>query len=298
MYPVSLIDDALQFGDFVRVSFHRTLRVPETDRDYPLPPTFGRFPLAELAAETGQHEFAIPIRKREALWIAFDGPEWRPSAVKVGIGAVNAIDGGPWETGLRNDPQNYVVTGTQYWLDGINAGDNFVRQFVATPFGEGLTIEEQAARIQEGTVRLEVFEPKPGRFADAPPQNAPAPQEPDYGPTAAPPLGLGAGGRIQQKIHADRYGLDAWHLTDPVAAVVRLLDVASFQSLSGRAVPPSPIDAATYSRLGLPWFERYEEQATDVRAAEVFRHIRTVASFSKESDIDALRVQRVRDWRQ
>jgi hypothetical protein len=295
MYPVSLVEDALHFGDFVRISFHRTLRVPETDRDYPLPPTFGRFPLTELITDTGHREFAIPIRKREALWIALEGPDWRPSAVKVGIGAVNAIDGRSWEEGLRADPQNYIVTGTQYWLDGINAGDNFVRQFVATPFGEGLTIEEQAARILEGTVRLEVFEPKPGRFPDAPPQNMPEPAEPDFGPAGGPPLGLGAGGRIQQKIHTDPHGLDTWDLTSPAAAVVRLLDAASFQSLSGRAVPPSPIDAATYSRLGLPWFKLYEEQATDIPAVEIFRHIKTVSPFKNESDIDALRIRRIRN---
>lgn len=291
MYPVSLIEDALQFGDIVRISFHRTLRVPETDRDYPLPPTFGRFPLAELISDTGHCEFAIPIRRREALWIAFEGPDWRPSAVKVGIGAVNAIDGRSWEEGLRSNPQDYIVTGTQYWLDGINAGDNFVRQFVATPFGEGLTVEEQAARVLEGTIRIEVFEPKPGRFPDA--HDAAEPSEPTYGSAGEPPLGLGAGGRIRQKIHADRYGPDTWDLTSSALAVVRLLDAASFESLSGRAAPPSPIDAATYSRLGLPWFKLYEEEATDIQPAELFRHIRTISSFEKETDIDTMRVRRI-----
>jgi hypothetical protein len=224
------------------------------------------------------------------LWIAFEGPDWCPSAVKVGIGTVNAIDGQPWETGLRSDPQNYIVTDTQYWLDGINAGDNFVRQFVATTFGEGLTIEEQAARVLQGTIRLEVFAAKPGRFAATPAQE---PSEPIYGPAEEAPLGLGAGGRIQQKIHADRYGLDTWDLTSPTLAVVRLLDAASFESLSGRAAPPTPIDAATYARLGLPWFKLYDEQATDIRPAEIFRHLKTVSSSEKESDLEALRVRRV-----
>jgi hypothetical protein len=296
MHPASLVEDALHFGDLLRVSFHRTLRVPETDRDYPLPPTFGRFPLAELPTDLGQREFAIPIRKREALWIAFEGPEWRPYAVKVGIGSVNAVDGRPWQPGLRSDPQNYVVTGPQYWLDGINAGDNFVRQFVATTFGEGLTIEEQAGRLQEGTLRLEVFEPKPGLFPDAPPRQS---QWPDFGPTPAegPPLGLGAGGRIEQKIHFDRYGLDTWDPDSAAFAVVRLIDAASFTILTGRDAPPSPIDAASYTRLGFPWFELYEERAMAIQAAEIFRHIRTVSSFEKEPDIDAPHVRRIRDER-
>ncbi|WP_141686873.1 hypothetical protein [Bradyrhizobium sp. LMTR 3] len=264
--------------------------MPETGKDYPLPPTFGRFPIAELESDADQREFAIPVRRREALWIAFEGPHSCPSAVKVGVGTVNAIDGRPWETGLRIDPQNYIVTATQYWLDGINAGKNFVRQFVAIAFGEGLTIEEQAARVLQGTIRLEVFAARPGRFAAAPEQE---PSEPTYGPAEEAPLGLGAGGRIQQKIHADRYGLDTWDQTNPTLAVVRLLDAASFQSLTGRAAPPSPIDAATYACLGLPWFELYEEQATDLQPAEIFRHIRTVSSSESESDLEALRVRRV-----
>jgi hypothetical protein len=291
MYPVRLVEDALHFGDFVRVSFHRTLRVPETDRDYPLPPTFGRFPLIEFPNENSKPEFAIPIRRREALWIAFEGPDWRPSAVKIGIGTVNAIDGRLWEAGLRSNPQNYIVTGTQYWLDGVNAGDNFVRQFVAAPFGEGLTIEEQAAHILEGTIRIEVFDPKPGRFSDA--HDKPGPSEPIYGPAEESPLGLGAGGRIRQTIHTDPHGYDTWDLTGPALAVVRLLDAASFQSLSGRVAPPTPIDAATYSLLGLPWFKLYEEEATDIQPAELFRHIRTVSPFETETDVDALRVRRI-----
>jgi hypothetical protein len=290
MFQVDLAEDALSFGGGVRISFHRTLRVPETDKDYPLPPTFGRFPVVELESDGGQREFAIPVRRREALWIAFEGPDSCPSAVKIGVGTVNAIDGEPWETGLRDDPQNYIVSATQYWLDGINAGDNFVRQFVAIAFGEGLTIEEQAARVLQGTIRLEVFAAKPGRIAAAPSQE---PLEPVYGPAEEVPFGLGAGGRIQQKIHSDPYGLDTWDLTSPTLAVVRLLDAASFQSLSGRAAPPSPIDAATYARLGLPWFKRYEEQAADVQPAEIFRHIRTVSSSENESDLEALRVRRI-----
>ncbi|WP_198032735.1 hypothetical protein [Mesorhizobium sp. WSM2561] len=238
----------------------------------------------------------IPIRRWEALWIAFEGPYRRPQAVKVGVGIVNAIDGRPWEPGLNSDPQNYVVTGSQYWLDGINAGDNFVRQFVATTFGQGLTIEEQVSRVQEGAVRLEVFEPKPGLFADAPQHEMP---EPDVVPGEGPPLGLGAGGRIQQKIHADPHGLDTWDLTRPAAARVQLLDPASFTSLTGRDAPPSPIDATSYARLGLPWFQFYEEQETDIQAAEIFRGIRTVSSLdkNKETDIDALYVRPIRNWR-
>ncbi|MGY4197835.1 trypsin-like peptidase domain-containing protein [Bradyrhizobium sp. USDA 4520] len=125
MYPVRLVEDALHFGDFVRVSFHRTLRVPETDRDHPLPPTFGRFSL-EFPNENSRPEFAIPIRRREALWIAFEGPDWRPSAVKIGIGTVNAMDGRLWEAGLRSNPQRRQ-SGREHHLHRVATGIAFLK---------------------------------------------------------------------------------------------------------------------------------------------------------------------------
>jgi hypothetical protein len=164
MLQVQITDDSLRIGKQLTLSFHRTLRIPDDKRHYPLPPTFGRFPLAAFGAAlpVGFAEAAIPIRNREALWIAFEGPTWRPNAVKVGLGTVNAVNGGAWTEPLRDEPQNYIVTDKQIWLDGVNVGHGHVRQFVATTLGEGLTVEEQVGGTQWGHIRIEVFEPKPG----------------------------------------------------------------------------------------------------------------------------------------
>ena len=97
--------------------------------------------------------------QREALWIVFRRPPWRPCAVKVGVGTVNAVSGAPWDAVLRGDPQDYVVVPDQPWLDGINTGDDSVRQFVVIPLGSGATVEaavtgaEAAGGIQLDTTR-------------------------------------------------------------------------------------------------------------------------------------------------
>ena len=52
-----------------------------------------------------------------------------------------AVSGLPWIERLVKDPQNYVALPNQPWLDGINAGDGFIRQFVAVPLGSGATVE-------------------------------------------------------------------------------------------------------------------------------------------------------------
>ena len=64
-------------------------------------------------------------------------------AVKVAAGKVNAVTGEPWSDGLTERPQDYLVVPDQPWLDGFCVEKGLVRQFVATPLGEGYTAEEQ-----------------------------------------------------------------------------------------------------------------------------------------------------------
>jgi hypothetical protein len=124
------------------------LRIPDDGKTYPLPPGLGHFPVRVIdRADTRvpQHMrerggFLIPMYQREALWIYFYG---ETSAVQVAVGGVNAVTGRPWRERLSARPQNYVVAPSQPWLDGINAGKGYIRQFVAMPLGKGYTVEEQ-----------------------------------------------------------------------------------------------------------------------------------------------------------
>jgi hypothetical protein len=101
-----------------------------------LPPGLGLFPVHSIEEfgdrvpeswrETGG--FVIPMYQREALWLGFDGADWKPNAVKIGVGRINAITGERWREGLHDRPQDYLVTPEQPWLDGINAGSGVIRQ--------------------------------------------------------------------------------------------------------------------------------------------------------------------------
>src|SRR5262245_15578796 len=173
------------------------------------------FPILEVASLSSRvpgwspNDLLIPIYQREALWLGFDGPDWRPHAVKVGTGKINAVSGEPWDSGLHDNPQDYLVCPPQPWLDGINAGENEIRQFVAMPLGQGYTVEAQLAGAEEhGGIQLLVFQSKPGRFPDQPPPR-PASRDIDMAPqSAVMEMGLGAGGRMKQKIYPCPYGLD------------------------------------------------------------------------------------------
>ena len=307
MPRVYVENDALCFGKQFRISFHRTLRTPEGAREFPLPPSFGRFPVhpldlvrpdASFGAQDAQAlEVVLPMRNHEAMWVGVEGEASRPHAVLIGSGAINALTGEPWEECLRANPQNYMVCPDQSWLDGINAGDGFVRQFVATPLGSGLSVEEQlGALAPAGGLRVTVFEPKPGKLTQRSPRTSPTvpPQAAMEMPPVSGRMSLGAGGKIRQKIYPDPYGMDVWEQSRPARAVVRIFDSAQFRAATGRDAPASPIDAQTYASLGLPWFELYEEDRADLPPSARLARLKTIGgeeeTDGEHADPDTLRI--------
>jgi len=88
--------------------------------------------------------------QKEALYVNFHNTDsYCYHALQIGVGKVNAISGEPWSNKLSKSPQDYVVIPSQPWLDGINYGDGYVRQFIAMPLGEGYTIESQITGKEE-----------------------------------------------------------------------------------------------------------------------------------------------------
>jgi hypothetical protein len=99
--------------------------------------------------------------QREAMWIKFNGQPHNPKALKVAIGKVNAISGKTWDQSLKKDVEDYCVIPDQPWLDGINAGNGHIKQFVAMPLGSGYTVEGQVTGKEEfGGIQLIVYENK------------------------------------------------------------------------------------------------------------------------------------------
>ena len=250
--------DEVRVGRHAGVSFQRTLRIPDDGRTYPLPPGVGRFPVrrvrdfaARLPVQWRELDGVfVPMYQREALWLAFEGLWWHPAALQVGVG-------------------------------GINVGGATIRQFVAMRLGEGYTVEEQlTGRATTGGMQIRVFEAKPGRFPTTPPRRAPMPR--DGAPMAGlGSMGLGAGGRMRQKIYPDSHGLDTWNPTAAGTVEVHVLNSEQFRAVTGEAMPPTPISAKTYSDHGFPWFELYDEERGALPGSERLARVRTV------DDLDA-----------
>jgi len=279
MLSLKIVGGRLLFGDRFSASFQRTLRVPDDGRAYPLPPGLGLFPIHVVNALGGT--FLVPLYQREALWIGFDAATWKPNAVKIAVGDINAISGEPWREGLHDDPQDYLVCPPQLWLDGINAGPGHIRQFVAVPFGEGVTIEEQLSGGKHlGGLQIEVFEPRPDRFPDEPTGEAD-----DMPAFVSSPmeLGMAAGGRIAQKVYRDPYGVSVWDAGHRGVAFVHLLNAEQYHSVTGFNPPPTPISARTYTEYGFPWFDLYDEGQPGIEPATPLTRVESIGEIGRRT---------------
>jgi hypothetical protein len=292
MPRLTLKDDLIKVGRFFAVSFQRTLRLPDDGMTYPLPPGLGRFPLRRVrdyaskvpAAWKKRGGLFLPMYQREALWLAFEGPAWHPSALKVGAGGINAISGDTFDGRLRRRPQDYLVTPDQPWLDGINAGRGFIRQFVALPLGSGRTIEGQiTGQEREGGIQLTVVSAKPGRFPTQAPSRRSNPMYSmvcESAPSAYG-LGLGAGGRMEQRIYPDIHDRGTWEAASSMDVHVHIATTEMWSSITGEAPPPTPVSAQAYTAYGLPWFRLYDEGKGDLAPSNVLAGI---ASIGEEPD--------------
>jgi len=271
--------DHIDLSADCRVTFHRTLRVPDDGGDYPLPPGLGAMSVYPVAED----EFVIPVHRAEALWLGFGAPFWKPHVLKVGTGSVDAVSGEPFRpSALSRLPQDYVVIPDQPWLDGINAGEGYVRQFVAVPLGHRLTVESQLEPGEEdGGLTLALFDPRPGRFPDEPPLTDP--RGPLCMDMCAASMGLGAGGRIRQEVYADGYGIDTWEAAPSRTVRVDLVDALAFGALTGIEAPP-PVDARAWTALGRPWFDLISPTQADIAAAERLARVCSLADLTALED--------------
>ncbi|HTM22859.1 MAG TPA: hypothetical protein VL172_20190 [Kofleriaceae bacterium] len=301
--PITIDRDSISFGDTgLRVTFQRTLRIPDDGREYPLPPGLGAFPIRRVddyrdrvpAAWREQGGVFLPMYQREAMWILFQGPHWKPHAVKVAVGKVCALTGRPWSESLHSHPQDYLVTPPQPWLDGICAGKGFIRQFVAMPLGLGYTVEGQVTGEERfGGIQIKLFPPRPGRFPDEPPRlerarmsmacAAPAPGAAPQASAgrAGASMGLAAGGRMRQKIYPDTHGVDTW-LPDGARVFVHIVNSELWREITGEAPPASPVTAREYARCGLPWFDLYDEHAATLEPTPTLAGVKSIKELDDE----------------
>ena len=282
------------------IEFQRTLRIPDDDKDYPLPPGLGSFPLRHLDdyAPRLPEEWLrrggviAPMHQAEAMWVNFKSrynywsEQSYPFAVKIATGKICAITGKTWVNQLNSDPQDYVVLPKQPWLDGYCVKKGVIRQFVAMPLGEGYTVEEQLTdAAQHGGLQIVAYPMKRERYEEMIARRRKAPQRTLFSLHSASTetlLGLAPGGRMKQDIYDDPYGLDAWDQQHVSRCFVTLVNSAQWMAITGERPPTEPPTAKQYTKAGLPWFDYYGGDAEVVAGADKLKEIKSVAQIAKE----------------
>ena len=299
---ITLKDDNLEFrfpevhrDARCTIEFQRTLRIPDDDRDYPLPPGLGHFPLRHIddfprrLPEQWRRRGGVimPMHQAEAMWIAFGGDSGYPFAVKIATGKICAISGDTWVNHLNKDPQDFVVLPEQPWLDGYCVEKGVIRQFVAMPLGRGYTVEEQlTGAARHGGLQIVVYPMKRKRYKQLMARESGWRRFPHMQDAvccvAQEPMGLAPGGRMRQEIYDDPYGLDAWDRKHSRRCFVTIANSAQWMAITGERPPTLPPSAKHYTEAGLPWFEWYGEDAAAIDGARKLKKLASVAQLGKK----------------
>jgi len=277
----------------LRIGFQRTLRIPDDDRDYPLPPGLGGFPLrhvddfaTDVPAPWIEHGgVMLPMYQSEALWLNFRADY--PFAVRVATGKIDAVTGNELRPGLARRPQNYLAIPRQPWLDGYCVEKGMIRQFVAMPLGAGYTTEEQLTGAAEhGGLQIIVHPMSAEAYQRL---NA---QGREFGRTigtgafvlsrsAAPAMGLAPGGRMRQEIYDDPHALTDWDQDHAGRCFVHLANSLVWRQITGEQPPTVPPTAREYTNAGLPWFEYYADGLSAVEGSGILQQLKSVMPFGK-----------------
>ncbi len=305
---IELRDDSLSFSfpdvhkdARLTIHFHRTLRIPDDGRDWPLPPGIGSFPLrkvddfAELAPKPwlAHGGVMLPMYQAEAMWLSFDSDDIAghdvpyPFAIQIAAGKINAASGEPWSDTLVAEPQSYLVVPEQPWLDGFCVEKGIIRQFVAMPLGSGYSAEEQlTGKAEHGGLQILVRPMQRAEFDRRFPKQPGRRRHMAMGDVCcaspcSPDMGLGAGGRMRQSIESDPYGVDAWD-TARSKCFVHLANALVWHAITGQHPPHPPPTAATYSRSGLPWFAWYDEHSKPIDGTQVLALLKSIRQLGAE----------------
>ena len=83
---------------------------------------------------------------------------------------------------------------------------------------------------------------------------------------------------MRQEIYNDRYGLDAWDVSQASRCFVHILNSTQWQTATGKPVPGQPPSAEAYTKAGLPWFDYYSDGFTALSGAKKLAGLDSVAA--------------------
>ena len=208
-----------------------------------------------------------------------------PIAIKIGTGKINAINGRGMEALLNFKNQDYIVSSEQPWIDGFKVDEGVIRQFVATPLGDGLTVEEQiTVEAEFGGLQTEAFPLKAKAWEKSKKRKQEELGRKECILYKAPAkMGFGMGGKMRQDIYADGHDFQDWDLENSSRCFVHVLNSIYWKELTGQNPPDLPLTKDDYGLRNIPWFEYYSEKKA-LKGTNIFK-LQTMNPFENESSI-------------
>lgn len=274
------------------IDFQRTLRIPDGEREFPLLPGLGRYPLfpVQELIEQGaapwldRVEAMLPMYQSEAMWLSFQ-PSYSvvhqtfyPFAVKISAGERDAVSGRAWSSALHRNPQDYLVLREQSWLGGYSIGSGQVHQFVAVPFGnKEIDRADHRDHDDRGRVQIEVYPLTRHAFELYHPADS---WKAHLAATATRPRGDGGPNRElheelePQKLNGNPFRHEDWDREARASYSLHLANSLQWCAMTGSPPPSPPLSANLAARMAAspdahkpvahqPW--RALEEATKAR---------------------------------
>jgi hypothetical protein len=98
-------------------------------------------------------------------------------------------------------------------------------------------------------------------------------------------MGLGAGGKIQQEIYADQYGVDAWSSVVASRLCVHTCNAMMWRAITGENPPHPPLTAKEYARYRIPLFDFYRDDLTALNETKELAAVKSIGEITEEKGL-------------
>lgn len=100
-------------------------------------------------------------------------------------------------------------------------------------------------------------------------------------------MGLAGGGKITQKINKDYKGLGYWNTLPRMSSMVNvyIVNAVMWREITGKTMPPTPVDAATYAAYKYPWFAAYDDGREEAAVNSLLAGVPTLQESVQVNDM-------------
>jgi hypothetical protein len=220
------------------------------------------------------------LARSEALWIWFSS-RYR-FAVKIGAGKINLLSGEPWSSGLRRQPQDYLVVPGPDWSEN----NEVLRRYVALPLdtagpADGLLAvgaEVGGMHFQVVPMCADSHYRVEGAFLIPPTikeffmkiifapmicahlaESARRHERWEFEHSAVESTEPVLDEAARQEIHQDPYQFAEWDQSHTVRCFVHTCRPPVWRQITGANPPHTPLTAKDYNASGIPWFNDYQD---------------------------------------